>query len=131
MPRCLLCNDTDVILHAGGGELVETPCLACESERLNAKLALAMYTTCARSPFSHRMLFTIGEVCDASESPTLRHVVWSNSAVLELIDRRHKAAHRAWQVRHRWTDLWFAFKVACVVATADGLFRLGIFLWTR
>lgn len=131
MPRCLLCNDTDIIVHAGAGELFETPCLACESERLNVKLALAMYVVCARSPFSNQMLFTVGEALEAAEAPTLRHVVWSSRGVVDLIERRHKAAHRAWHIRHRWTDLWFAFKVTVAVVAIDAAVQAGIFLWAR
>ena len=114
MPLCALCNDTDVVLHPASkgykwGQ-VETPCPVCEFKRLNAKLALVNYELFARCPFTNRMLFTIGKVCEVASVMALRDVDWNKTAVVALVDGAHRAAHREYLLRHRWSDLWFAVK---------------------
>ncbi len=129
MPRCKICNDTDVILHAaaeGSGPewSVESPCPACEFGRLNVKLALANYELFARCPFTNRMLFSINKICEVAAVTALRDVDWHKPEVVELVDRAHKAAHRAYLKRHRWDDLWFAVKCGLLY----GALRVAVLL---
>ena len=124
MPLCALCQDTDVVLHPASKEFdwgqVETPCPVCEFKRLNAKLALANYATFARCPFTNRMLFTIGKVCEVASVMGLRDVDWNKPEVVAFVSGAHRAAHREYLRRHRWSDLWFALQCGLLFGVLRG-----------